>query len=178
MCHLAQQDCSSPWPWCLSALLCPLSQVQLGHTLTHLAAASLCPEGCSELVSLPSVRGWCGCGVNVLCYSQAAHLCSPLLAIPPTAPSLLPHTCGCLSFSQSCTHAGITLLLVLLVERLLQPSSSHSPYSSPIPFPCRCSCPAHPFHGSRLCTTALCLVLGAPFFSPCPITPLSPGHHQ
>lgn len=122
MCHRAQQDCFGPGPWSLSALLCLLSQVlvQLGDTTTHLAAASLCPEVCSELVSLPSLRGWCDHRVNVLCYTQAAHLCSPLLASTPTVPSLLPHTCGCLPFSQSCTHAGIILLLVLLVERLLQ----------------------------------------------------------
>lgn len=104
----------------LSSVSSPRILVQLGDTPTHLAAASLCPEVCSELVSLPSLRGWCDRRVNVLCYTQAAHLYSPLLASTPIVPSLLPHTCGCLPFSQSCTHAGITLLLVLLVERLLQ----------------------------------------------------------
>lgn len=123
MCHLAAGLLQ---PWCLSA-----RPGAARGSLTHLAAASLCPEGCSELVSLPSVRGWCHCGMNVLCYSQAAHLCSPLSATPPTVPSLLPHTWRCLPFSQSCTHAEITLLLVLLVERLLQPS----PVTVPTPVP-------------------------------------------
>lgn len=112
----------------LSSIFSPRVLVQLGDTLAHLVAASLCPEGCSELVSLPSVGSWCDHGVNVLCYSQAAHLCSPLLASPPTVPSLLPHTMGVCPFP---SHAGITLPLVLLVESLLQPSSSHSPCFSP-----------------------------------------------
>lgn len=71
----------------LSSTSSPRVLVQRGDTLAHLVAASLCPEGCSELLSLPSMRGWCDHGVNVLCYSQAAHLCSPLSASPPTVPS-------------------------------------------------------------------------------------------
>lgn len=156
----------------LSSISSPRVLVQLGDTLAHLVAASLCPEGCSELVSLPSVGSWCDHGVNVLCYSQAAHLCSPLLASPPTVPSLLPHTHGCLPFSQSRrdysapgTLGGESAAAQLQSQSLLQ-SHAGAPRS------------AHPFHGSRLCTTALCLVLGAPSFSPFPTTPLSPGHRQ
>lgn len=63
----------------LSSISPPRILVQLGDTLTHLAAASLCPEGCSELVSLPSLRGWCDYGVNVLCCTSLL----PSLGQPP-----------------------------------------------------------------------------------------------
>lgn len=142
-------------PWALVSLLSSVSSPrvlgQLEDTPIHLTAASLCPEVCSEF-SLPSLRGWCDRGVNVLCYSQAAHLCSPLLASPLTVPSL-PHTPGCLPFSQSCTHAGIALLLVLLVERLLQSLlQSH-------PIPTQALPTLHTPSMAADCTTALCLAL-------------------
>ncbi|RLV83469.1 hypothetical protein DV515_00016441 [Chloebia gouldiae] len=56
---------------------------------------------------------------------------------------------------------------------------SPAPVTVPAPVPSHSHAgaprPAHPFHGSRLCSTALCLVLGAPSFSPFPTTPLSPN---
>lgn len=156
----------------LSSIFSPRVLVQLGDTLAYFVAASLCPEGCSELVSLASVGGWCDHRVNVLCYSQAAHLCSPLLTSPLPVPSFLPHIHGCLPFFQSCkdysapgTLGGEAAAAQLQSQSLLQ-SHAGTPHS------------AHPFHGSRLCTTALCLVLGVPSCSPFPTAPLSPGRHR
>lgn len=120
----------------LSSISSPRILVQLEDTPAHLAAASLYPEGCSELVSLPSVGAWCDHGVNVLCYSQAAHLCSPLSASPPTVPSLLPHAHGCLPFSQSCrdysahgTLGGESVAAQLQSQSLLQ-SHAGAPHSA------------------------------------------------
>lgn len=169
MCHLAQQDCSSPWPWCLSALLYSLSQVQLGDALTYLAAASLL-ETCSVLVSLPSVRGWCDCGVNVLCYSQAAHLCSPLSASPPTLPSLLPHTCGCLPFSHHVLMQG----LLCFWSSWWRGCCSPAPVTVPAPVPSHSHAgaprPALPWQQALLHCSVPCP--GCPFLLPLPSNPL------
>lgn len=110
--------------------------------------------------------------MNVLCYSQAAHTHFSLLARPLTIPSLLPHTLGCLPFSQSCTYPGLILLLVLLVERLRQPSSSHSPCSSPIPFPRRRSLLCTPLPWQQVLHHCSVPCSGCPFLQPLPNNPL------